>query len=390
MGAAKKLNYKRVLRDLIPINALSEAHIGEVTKKAAIEDVRSGRYVFRKGERDYQSVYLLEGTVELIGEGRDPVSTVKAGSEDALHPLAQKQPRQLSARASGKVTVARIDSSLLDVLLTWDESAGYDVVEIDAHDDDDWMTRMLQSQAFLQLPPSNIHQLLMRLESVNASAGDVVVRQGEDGDYFYIVKNGRLAVTRKASARSNEVLLAELGEGACFGEEALVSDTKRNASVTMVTDGLLMRLFKDDFNELLRASLVHEADFAKAQELVSNGAQWLDVRLPGEFENQAIKGSTNLPLSALRDQSENLASNTTYIVCCDTGRRSSAGAFVLSQRGFNVYTLKNGLMDTPNDALTNTCADEPAKDHAKDAEIIPFDADSKFPAEPVEGENVLA
>ena len=39
MGAAKKLNYKKVLRDLVPINALSEVHIAEVTKKAAIEDV---------------------------------------------------------------------------------------------------------------------------------------------------------------------------------------------------------------------------------------------------------------------------------------------------------------------------------------------------------------
>ncbi len=388
MGAAKKLNPKKVLRDLVPINALSEAHIGEVTKKAAIEDVRSGRYVFRKGDRDYQSVYLLDGTVELIGDGRNVVSTVKAGSEDALHPLAHKQPRQLSVRASGKVTVARIDSSLLDVLLTWDESAGYDVVEIDANDDDDWMTRMLQSQAFLQLPPSNIHQLLMRLESVNASAGDAVVRQGEDGDYFYIVKNGRLAVTRKASANGNEVLLAELGEGACFGEEALVSETKRNASVTMVTDGLLMRLSKDDFNELLLAPLVHDAAFVEAQELVSNGAQWLDVRLPGEFENQAIKGSINLPLSALRDQSADLDSSATYIVCCDTGRRSSAGAFVLSQRGFNVYTLKNGLMDVPNEALTEKCTDEPVRDTVKDADIIPFDADSKSPAEPVEGETV--
>jgi len=381
MGAAKKLNYKKVLCDLVPINALSAAHIAEVTKKVDIEDVRSGHYVFRKGDRDYQSVYLLEGTVELIGEGRDLVSTVKAGSKDALHALAHKQPRQLSARASGKVTVARIDSNLLDVLLTWDESAGYDVVEIDAQSGDDWMTRMLQSQAFLQLPPSNIHQLLMRLESVTVSAGDVVIRQGEDGDYFYIVKNGRLAVTRKTSARSKEVLLAELGEGACFGEEALVSEAKRNASVTMVTDGLLMRLSKDDFNELLRASMVHEADFAKAQQLVENGAQWLDVRLPGEFENQAIKGSNNLPLSALRDQSADLDSNTTYIVCCDTGRRSSAGAFVLSQRGLKVYTLKNGLMDVPDESLTGKSKDEPARHKAKDADIIPFDSDSKSSVE---------
>jgi formylglycine-generating enzyme required for sulfatase activity/CRP-like cAMP-binding protein/chromosome segregation ATPase len=378
MGAAKKINHKKVLRDLVPINALSEAHVEEVTRKATIEDIRSGSYVFKKGDRDYQSVYLLDGTVELVGDGRAVVSTIKAGSKDALHPLAHKQPRQVSARAAGKVTVARIDSSLLDVLLTWDESAGYDVVEIDAHDDDDWMTRMLQSQAFLQLPPSNIHQLLMRLESVEVSAGDAVIRQGEEGDYFYIVKNGRLAVTRKPSARGKDVLLAELGEGACFGEEALVSETTRNASVTMLTDGLLMRLSKDDFNELLRAPLVHEVDFAGAQELVSNGAQWLDVRLPGEVENQEIAGSINLPLSALRDQCTDLDRNTPYIVCCDTGRRSAAGAFVLSQRGLQVYTLRNGLMDAPDEALKTKDAD---KDKATDAEIIPFESEGKSAGE---------
>ena len=376
MGAAKKLIDKKVLRDLVPINALSANHIDEISKKAFLEEVRSGTYVFKRGDRDYQTVYLLEGTVELLDENRELVATVTAGSEAARHPLAHKQPRQLGARAAGRVTVARVDSSLLDVLLTWDESAGYDVVEIDAQDDDDWMTRMLQSQAFLQLPPSNIHQLLMRLEAVSVSAGDVVVRQGDEGDYFYIVKSGRLAVTRKASPRSKEVLLAELGEGACFGEEALVSGTKRNASVMMATDGSLMRLSKNDFQELLCAPLVHESDFESAQKLAESGAKWLDVRLPGEFDNQAIRGSTNLPLSALRDQCAELDKDTDYIVCCDTGRRSAAGAFVLSQRGFSVYTLKNGLMDVPEEALVGKGDDKPAK-AAQDADIIPFDSDNR-------------
>jgi formylglycine-generating enzyme required for sulfatase activity/CRP-like cAMP-binding protein/chromosome segregation ATPase len=384
MGAAIKLIDKKMLRDLVPINALSAVHVEEISRKAVIEEVSSGRYVFKTGDRDYQSVFLLQGTIELLGnKGRDVVSTVQAGTEPALHPLAHKQPRQLSARASGKVTVARIDSNLLDVLLTWDESAGYDVVEIDAQDDDDWMTRMLQSQAFLQLPPANIHQLLMRLESINASAGDTIVRQDEDGDYFYIVKSGRLAVTRKASARSKEVLLAELGEGACFGEDALVAGTKRNASVMMVTDGALMRLSKDDFNELLCEPLVNEVDIAEAEKLVKDGAQWLDVRLPGEFENQAIRGSTNLPLSALREQCTDLDSGTTFIVCCDTGRRSSAAAFVLSQRGFNVYALKNGMMDVPDAALTGGHPDVPQVSAATDAEIIPFEADTDQQAESV-------
>jgi len=386
MGAAKKLIDKKVLGDLVPINALSAAHIEEITRKADIEEVRTERHVFKSDDRDYQSVYLLQGTIELIDKGRMVVGTVEAGTEESLHPLAHKQPRQLSARAAGKVTVARVDSSLLDVLLTWDESAGYDVVEIDAHDNDDWMTRMLQSQAFLQLPAANIHQLLVRLESIDASAGDTIVRQDEDGDYFYIVKSGRLAVTRKASARGREVLLAELEEGACFGEDALVSGTKRNASVMMVTDGSLMRLSRDDFNELLREPMVNEVDFAAAQKLVEDGAQWLDVRLPGEFENQAIKGSANLPLSALRDQCADLDSATTYIVCCDTRRRSSAGAFVLSQRGLDVYALKNGMLDEADEVLTGKHPDVSDAPAATDAEIIPFDADNGTQAENVRDE----
>ncbi len=375
MGAAKKLLEKKALQNLVPLNALSATHLEEISRKAVIEEIRSGRYVFRKGDRDYKSVYLIEGKVELIENGREVLATVDAGSEAARHPLAHKQPRNLSVRAAGSVTVARIDSSLLDVLLTWDESSGYDVVEIDAEQNDDWMTRMLQSEAFLQLPPSNIHQLLMRLEEVTLSAGDAVVRQGDEGDYFYIVKTGRLAVSRKASPRSKEVLLAELGEGACFGEEALVSDASRNASVTMLTDGTLMRLSKDDFKQLLCVPMMHEVEFDEAQELVSQGARWLDVRLPGEFENQSIEGSINVPLSALRDQSAELDSDVSYVVCCDTGRRSATGAFLLRQRGLSVYTLKNGLMDVPDHASVSSGAGARAAEQGQDAEIIPFGAD---------------
>ncbi len=391
MGAAKKLLDKKTLKDLVPLNALSAVHLEEISRKAIIETVRSGRYVFKLGDRDYQSVYLLEGKVELIDGNREVVGTVVGGSDAARHPLAHKQPRQIAARASGSVTVARIDSSLLDVLLTWDESSGYDVVEIGADDDGDWMTRMLQSQAFLQLPPSNIHQLLMRLQPVNARAGDVIVRQGDDGDYFYIVKSGRMAVSRKPSARSKDVLLAELGEGACFGEEALVSGSRRNATVTMLTDGSLMRLSKEDFDELLRTPLVHEVDYAQACKLVEEGAEWLDVRLPGEYANQCIPGSRNLPLSALREQAGSLDAGHRYIVCCDTGRRSASAAFILSQHGLDVYTLAKGLAEVPTEELSGDAVTPAEEDKlVRDAEILPFEQDGAAAAAVEAAEKELA
>ena len=74
-----------------------------------------------------------------------------------------------------------------------------------------------------------------------------MIRQGDEGDYFYIIREGTCSVTRLASGNAWDVPLAELSTGDCFGEDALVSDGTRNATVTMLTDGVLMRLSKQQF-----------------------------------------------------------------------------------------------------------------------------------------------
>lgn len=370
MGAAPKIIDKKALQILVPFNALSPVHFNEVAQKTVVEEVRSGRLIFKEGDSDNQSVYLLEGEINLLA-GNEVVGVITAGSDASRHPIAQLQPRQVSARAKSNAVVARVDSSLLDIMLTWDQSSGYEVSEISDDDDDDWMTRILQSQAFLKLPPSNIQRLLMRVESVPVSAGDVIIRQGGDGDYFYIIKNGRCMVTRKPSANAKEVKLAELADGDAFGEDALVSDAKRNATITMLTDGVLMRLAKKDFVELLKEPLLSRLDYPDAAAKVARGAVWLDVRLPGEFENVHITGSRNLPLSALRLEANGLDPASKYIVCCDTGRRSASAAFVLSQRGFEVYVLSDGFGGVPAEALNGSAATAAAIPQSQEtAEVV--------------------
>lgn len=377
MGAAKKLVDKKALRDLVPLNALSPMHVDEVAAKAVIEEVRAGRFIFRQGDRDNQSIYVLNGEVSIIGDDNEVLGSVHGGADNARHPMGHQQPRQVSARAKSNVIVARIDSSLLDILLTWDESSGYEVSEIDSDDEDDWMTRMLQSPAFMQLPPANIQQLLMKMESLPVTSGEVIVRQGDEGDYFYVITTGRCVVTRKATAQGKEVKLAELGDGASFGEDALVSNNKRNATITMLTDGTLMRLAKKDFQELLQAPLVHQVSYEQAATLAEDGAIWLDVRLPGEFENGAIPGARNIPLSGLRDPSTRLEEDGRFILCCDTGRRSASGAFVLSQRGLDVYVLEGGLHAVPASVLVQADGSPAHASPAASAEVIPLDTSSE-------------
>ena len=84
-------------------------------------------------------------------------------------------------------------------------------------------------------------------------------------------------------------------------------------------------------------------NYDEALNVIAKGGKWLDVRLPSEFENFHQDDAVNIPLYFIRLKLTTLDKNTPYVVCCDTGRRSSAGAYILSERGFETYVLKGGL-----------------------------------------------
>ncbi len=343
---SKKYNGKEILRNLVPLNALTEDRYQEIATSLVIEDVSAGSYLFSEGDNDNRSVYLLDGVINLINKSGQVTAVVSAGTDPARYPIASRKPRLVTARAATKSVIAWIDSTLLDVMLTLDQSAETGAVKIREHTEQDWMSRMLQSEAFGQLPPSDIQRLIQALEPVSYSAGDTVIRQGDEGDYFYIIREGTCSVTRLASGKGWDVPLAELNKGDCFGEDALVSDGHRNASVTMLTDGTLMRLSKQQFLDILKKQLVHYMKYDLALAAVESGYHWLDVRLDEEHSQWALKGSINIPLATVRANTSRLDRKRKYIVYCDTGRRSAAAAFLLKQRGYDVSVLEGGLNES--------------------------------------------
>ena len=94
--------------------------------------------------------------------------------------------------------------------------------------------------------------------------------------------------------------LAELVVGDTFGEEALILEEKRNATISMQTDGNLMRLGKKDFKTLLSEPMLNQLAHDEADKIIANGGQWLDVRLPSEFKVFHYDGAVNVPLYLLR------------------------------------------------------------------------------------------
>ena len=331
------------IKSFSPINSLNPENAQELIKKITATPVQAGHYIFKKGDTEKIHVYVLQGEVELV-QDKKVIKVIKAGSPDGKQPIAHGFPRPVSARAKSTAVVTKINSDMLDIMLTWDQTGSYSVEAVDEEDEEtDWMTRILQTRAFHRIPPANIQAMFMRMESVSFKPGEKVIEQDAEGDYFYIIKEGRCLVTRSTPANPNGVKLATLSVGDSFGEEALISDSKRNATITMLTEGHLMRLNKEDFNSLLNEPLLNWVDYDEAKKLVDDGAVWFDVRLPTEHKAKHIKGSINIPLIFLRMKANSLDTDKKYVIYCDTGRRSSAASFLLNEKDIATYVLRDGV-----------------------------------------------
>jgi CRP-like cAMP-binding protein len=335
-----------LLKAFSPLDGLKRDNLAALAKKVRLRELSPLQVLFKEGDTEKRTIYIVSGALELLDGGKIS-QVVEGGTESARNPVSPMFPRRVTARAHDRVQYISIDSDLLDVMLTWDQTGSYEVSELQGKAEDvggdDWMTMLLQAKAFHKIPPANIQAIFMRMQQINYSSGDVVLKQGAEGDYFYVLTRGKCLVTRETPLNKEGIKLAELDVGDTFGEEALISDAKRNATVTMTTDGAVMRLGKDDFKKLLNEPMLDWVNMDDAEKIIQQGGQWLDVRLPSEFENQHKDGAINIPLYFIRLKINTLDKSKKYVVCCDTGRRSSAGAYILSERGLQAYVLRGGI-----------------------------------------------
>ena len=356
---------KSQLAGFTPLDALNPENLSEIKNKSEVHKVTPGKHIFRTGDVLKQHFYLLEGEVDIVEDGGRIIGTIRSNTDESRAAISHSNPQHISARAKTPATVLAVNRDLLDILLTWDQTGSYQVQDLfpqmkqqaapksrSEDESTDWMTHILQTKAFHRIPPANIQAMFMRMEAIHYRAGEVVVRQGDPGDYFYTITQGKCEVTRTSVATSESVSLATLGPGDSFGEEALISDAERNATVTSITDSAMMRLSKDDFISLLNEPLLSWVSFEEAVKKVAAGASWLDVRLPTEYKSGHIIDSINIPLIFLRMKMNTLDENEEYIVYCDTSRRSSAASFLLNEKGFTrIHALEGGLSDIPEQVM---------------------------------------
>lgn len=337
------------LAGLEPIRGLSAARRDELARLCPIEHYPPGSDPLRLAGPAASLVYLLAGELKIVlpdGSSR----LLVGGCDIANWPLGYKTVPPQSSKAITEVELLRIDFDLLDIMMTWDElatvaenrPAGRDGSAQWSSMTGAFSAQVLTAGALAALPPAHIHELMQRFERIKVRRGQVIICEGDPGDYFYLLESGRCTVSKQVGGAA--LGIAELKAGESFGEEALVSASRRNASVVMKTDGSLLRLAKPDFVELLQAPLLHPVSRAEAERRVATGtARWLDVRYPVEYAADGLPGAINLPLNEIRSALQLLDKGLEHIVYCQSGRRSSAAAFLLAQHGFRASLLAGGL-----------------------------------------------
>ena len=202
------------LAALAPLAGFSAERLAELAQVAVVERARRGSDPLQERLEGPQSVFLLAGELLLAYEGGGTLVVV-GGSDEARQPLNRQSVRPARSKAITDVDLVMLDDEVLDILATWDQvAAGADstLTGQAAAADARIVTGAfglgkLRSGAFSQLPVAHIDELLRRFDRVKTAAGETVIREGDKGDYYYVVESGRFSVERLVGGA--KVMLAE-------------------------------------------------------------------------------------------------------------------------------------------------------------------------------------
>ncbi|HQW81512.1 MAG TPA: cyclic nucleotide-binding domain-containing protein, partial [Pseudomonadota bacterium] len=332
-----------LFKNFVPLGALLPTDRAELAKYSRVGVYQPGQIIFSRGESAQTVPFLISGEVEVFDGGHGHV--IRGDTPEARNALANGPRRVTTATCLKTAQVLLVDREHMDLILTWSQTGGLEVTEHGSRksggDDEsqDWMTALLQNQAFHRIPPGNIAQLFACMQSAKFNGGETIIQQGDRGDCYFILTEGRVQVVQQDADGFNETEVSQLGVGRGFGEEAVLSGNPRNATVRALTDVAVMKIDAHDFERLLKAPVLSQMVI----EEVTAEHQLIDVRLTDEFVRGHVPGAISLPLARLRELAVQLDARRPCAVYCDSGRRSASATYLLCERGFDARLVAGGV-----------------------------------------------
>ena len=364
----------KIIRQLIPLSTLPINQFNSLCNLITVEHADPNTFLFKRNDITNDLIYLIDGSITLQANDLK-VATIKSDTESARFALAHQLPRKIDAYTNNAIRFLRLNINIINALpsgISYEEENTDMIIDEPEQDgsDDDWMTTLLKSPIFRALPPANLQQLLMSLEEVTFEKGESIIKQGDTGDYYYLIKKGQCLLSRKPSANAKEITLGKLQAQDTFGEDSLLSGEPRNVSITALTYITLLRLNKEKFISLIKKPSLKFITHADIQDEMSKGAILFDVRTPDEYKKHHLPHSLNVPFFSMRMQLKSFDNKKNIIVICENGKTSEAAAFLLLRHKFTALIVEGGMEKEPQETLDTPAEEANAEKPANNDQVV--------------------
>jgi CRP-like cAMP-binding protein/thioredoxin reductase/Fe-S-cluster-containing hydrogenase component 2 len=346
-----------LLRSRIPIfNAASEEQLREMFLAVDVREYHDGETIIR--QNDYTTDFLVIATgrvaIRVRPEGGDErqVAELTAGNFFGEMSLISGRRRTATVTAIGPTRIIAIPrKAMLKLIRTAPRVA--DLV------DQAFLIRAMQGYLFTDTPANVLGELVSRATLLSLPKDHVVFREGEEGDAFYLIRNGMVKVARVSGDK--EVVLSYLVAGTFFGEGALLSTAPRTATVSTIFPSELIRLSRQEFEGFLkRHPQLRETPLRKLEErrigrLIADATPGAGSILGDLIREEVVMGTDSLII----DENKCVRCNNCVNACASVHEDRQPR---LSLTGIHIYNLlapnscwqcENPLcmLDCPPDAI---------------------------------------
>lgn len=287
--------------------ALPPAARAAVAAQIAALRVPAGALVVRQGEPAERFYVIAAGNAEVWARKGAAPASPDAPFDPARHTLiATLGPgdsfgemalllggrRQATVRAAADLVLYYLDAATFQAIVGTQDGLQRTLEVLTAVNSANLALK--QASPFAALPPEQVRWLASRVTAQTFPAGDPIVRQGEAGDAFYLLRRGEVVVELE---RPDGVTLTldTMAPGACFGEQSLLTGEPRSATVRALTPVEMLRLDRADF---LRIVQEHPE---RGRYFVQLGLQRQRPRRHGHWVIERQTGQDGAPVFVLKD-----------------------------------------------------------------------------------------
>lgn len=348
--------YYKDFRKYFYFSHFSDNALEALAKKFHLVEYPAGAEIIKEGAAPEAFYLVSKGKVEVLKKTKwgqtAKIFTIGDGKGfGEMASLTCSSSRYCSVKAKTDVSLLKISSADFEDILLADSvfqlKAEKQVQRYAQYD------RIKTLQPFALLEPEKVVWLCLMAKEHRYSPGENIIVQGEKGDVYYIIQSGRVAVLKKMLKEEFEQV-AILHEGEGFGEEALLTNQPRSATVQAIDETTVWTLSNRDFEEAMQSTFLKETTAEEVLSQTDKTINYLDVRMKIEYNEEHIPGALLIPLDELRKRYNELDPNLEYFVYCWSGRRSAIATFLLNNLGLKATNIKGGIISWPGPVVEGT------------------------------------